>query len=127
MNYLDRNTLPRFQERLDLAASELNDMEDIYVKAINELAGRMYIISAMLPAEQRSEYAEEVSYPILDKLTEIQNKLNQIDTTLTSLQSQIDTFDNRYLDFDRRLNALDDAAARKEDLNVLLYRSGHEE
>lgn len=127
MNYLDRNTLPRFQERLDLAASELNDMEDIYVKAINELAGRMYIVSAMLPAEQRSEYAEEVSYPILDKLTEIQNKLNQIDTTLTSLQSQIDTFDNRYLDFDRRLNALDDAAARKEDLNVLLYRSGHEE
>lgn len=127
MNYLDRNTLPRFQERLDLAASELNDMEDIYVKAINELAGRMYIISAMLPAEQRSEYAEEVSYPILDKLTEIQNKLNQIDTTLASLQGQIDTFDNRYLDFDRRLNALDDAAARKEDLNVLLYRSGHEE
>jgi chromosome segregation ATPase len=127
MNYLDRNTLPRFQERLDLAASELNDMEDIYVKAINELAGRMHIVSAMLPAEQRSEYAEEVSYPILDKLTEIQNKLNQIDTTLTSLQSQIDTFDNRYLDFDRRLNALDDAAARKEDLNILLYRSGHEE
>ena len=127
MNYLDRNTLPRFQERLDLAASELNDMEDIYVKAINELAGRIYIISAMLPAEQRSEYAEEVSYPILDKLTEIQNKLNQIDTTLASLQSQIDTFDSRYLDFDRRLNALDDAAARKEDLNVLLYRSGHEE
>ena len=28
MNFLDRNTLPRFQERLDLAASELNDMED---------------------------------------------------------------------------------------------------
>ena len=58
MNYLDRNTLPRFQERLDLAASELNDMEDIFTKAINELAGRAYIIAAMIPEEDRSQYCE---------------------------------------------------------------------
>ncbi len=127
MNYLDRNILPRFQERLDLAASELNDMEDIYVKAINELAGRLYIVTAMIPEEERSAYAEEVSYPILNKITSLQNQIDSLSASINSLQEQISSFDDRYLEFDRRLNALDDAAARKEDLNVLLYRSGHEE
>ena len=58
MNFLDRNTLPRFQERLDLAASELNDMEDIYVQAINELAGRIYNIANLVSQEERSQYED---------------------------------------------------------------------
>ena len=122
MNFLDRNTLPRFQERLDLAASELNDMEDIYVQAINELAGRIYNIANLVSQEERSQYAEETNYLILDT---IQSLTNQI-ATLESRIEFLEEINTKYLDLEARLNALDDAAARKDDLNVLLWRSGRE-
>jgi hypothetical protein len=128
MNYLDRNTLPKFQERLDLAASELNDAEDILVAAINELAGRAYILSAMVPESERSQYAEESSFPLLDKIALLQTQIDSLSTTVEELRGsydeQMETFDSRLTDIEVRLNALDDAAARKEDLNVILYRTG---
>lgn len=131
MDYLNRNTLPKFQERLDLAASELNDMEDIFTKAINELAGRAYIISAMVPAEERSQYAEELSYPILDKIESLQNQIDAVNASLQEIVGRYDEqmadFESRLSDIEVRLNALDDAAARKEDLNVVLYRTGQDE
>lgn len=127
MNYLDRNILPRYQERLDLAASELNDMEDIFTKAINELAGRIYIISNMIPYEERSQYAEELVYPILDKLTSLQTQITIINNTITEIQEHLEENDNRMDDFERRLNALDDAAARKDDLNECWYRLSRRE
>lgn len=130
MNYLDRNTLPRFQERLDLAASELNDMEDIFTKAINEIAGREYVIAAMIPEEERSDYCEETVFPILDKINSLQNQINALGEKITALETKYDqaveSIESRYADFETRLNALDDAAARKEDLNVVLYRTGQE-
>lgn len=130
MNYLDRNTLPRFQERLDLAASELNDMEDIFTKAINEIAGREYVIAAMIPEEDRSQYCEETVFPILDKITSLQNQINSLSDRVTEIETRYNTaiadIESRYEDFETRLNALDDAAARKEDLNVVLYRTGQE-
>lgn len=130
MNFLDRNTLPRFQERLDLAASELNDMEDIYVQAINELAGRIYNIANLVSQEERSQYAEETNYLILDTIQSLTNKIATLESRIESLEghydSEIEEINTKYLDLEARLNALDDAAARKEDLNVLLWRSGRE-
>ena len=130
MNFLDRNTLPRFQERLDLAASELNDMEDIYVQAINELAGRIYNIANLVSQEERSQYAEETNYLILDTIQSLTNKIVTLESRIESLEghydSEIKEINTKYLDLEARLNALDDAAARKDDLNVLLWRSGRE-
>lgn len=130
MNFLDRNTLPRFQERLDLAASELNDMEDIYVQAINELAGRIYNIANLVSQEERSQYAEETNYLILDTIQSLTNKIATLESRIESLEgyydSEIEEINTKYLDLEARLNALDDAAARKDDLNVLLWRSGRE-
>ena len=130
MNFLDRNTLPRFQERLDLAASELNDMEDIYVQAINELAGRIYNIANLVSQEERSQYAEETNYLILDTIKSLTNQIATLKSRIESLEghydSEIEEINTKYLDLEARLNALDDAAARKDDLNVLLWRSGRE-
>ena len=130
MNFLDRNTLPRFQERLDLAASELNDMEDIYVQAINELAGRIYNIANLVSQEERSQYAEETNYLILDTIQSLTNQIATLESRIEFLEghydSEIEEINTKYLDLEARLNALDDAAARKEDLNVLLWRSSRE-
>ena len=130
MNFLDRNTLPRFQERLDLAASELNDMEDIYVQAINELAGRIYNIANLVSQEERSQYAEETNYLILDTIQSLTNQITTLESRIEFLEghydSEIEEINTKYLDLEARLNALDDAAARKDDLNVLLWRSGRE-
>ena len=130
MNFLDRNTLPRFQERLDLAASELNDMEDIYVQAINELAGRIYNIANLVSQEERSQYAEETNYLILDTIQSLTNQIATLKSRTEFLEghydSEIEEINTKYLDLEARLNALDDAAARKDDLNVLLWRSGRE-
>ena len=128
MDFLNRNILPRFQERLDLSASELNDMEDIYCKAINELAGRIYILTNLVPAEKRSKYSEESSFLLLDVIDTINLRLNALEDRITTLEqervSEIEEMRNSYKELEARLNALDDAAARKEDLNVVLYRTG---
>lgn len=128
MNFLDRNTLPKFQERLDLAASELNDMEDIYCKAINELAGRIYILTNMIPLEEREQYAQENNYLILDTITSIQTALSALETQVTEIENrrleEVNLLNSKYAELEARFNALDDAAARQKDLNVVLYRTG---
>ena len=130
MAYLERNTLPKFQERLDLAASELNDMEDIIVEAINELAGRVYIINNLVPAEDRAKYASEENYKIIDTITSIMERQTSLEESIAALNQEVQNFitsqDDRYAELDRRLNALDDEAARKKDLNAVLYRTGRE-
>lgn len=128
MNFLDRNTLPKFQERLDLAASELNDMEEIICKAINELAGRLYVVTNLIPLEEREQFSQETSFLLLDTIDNIQTALKQLDTRIAEIQNKNDSditdLNNKFLDLESRLNALDDAAARKADLNVVLYRTG---
>lgn len=131
MNFLDRNTLPLYQERLDLAASELNDMEEIICEAINELAGRNFIVTNMImDPEERAKYATEPNYLILDTFAALQAKMNSLledfDTLKARCDEAIEHIDSTYEDLERRLNALDDAAARKEDLNALWYRTGEE-
>lgn len=128
MNFLDRNTLPKFQERLDLAASELNDMEEIICKAINELAGRLYIITNLIPLEEREQYAQENSFLVLDTIASIQSGLSALENKVTEIENKrttdVEDLNNKFTDLEARLNALDDAAARKADLNVVLYRTG---
>lgn len=128
MNFLDRNTLPKFQERLDLAASELNDMEEIICKAINELAGRLYILTNLIPLEEREQYAQENSFLILDTIASIQGGLKNLEDKVTEIENKrttdVEDLNNKFTDLEARLNALDDAAARKADLNVVLYRTG---
>lgn len=128
MNFLDRNTLPKFQERLDLAASELNDMEEIICKSINELAGRIHILTNMIPLEERAQYAQENSFLLLDTMTSIQTALTNLENQVTEIENQrttdVEDLNTRFTDLEARLNALDDAAARKADLNVVLYRTG---
>jgi hypothetical protein len=128
MNFLDRNTLPKFQERMDLAASELNDMEEIICTAINELAGRLHIVTNLIPLEERSKYSQENSFLILDTIQNIQNALATLTQRVVDIENankqDIDNLQNQITDLEKRLNALDDAAARKADLNVVLYRTG---
>lgn len=128
MNFLDRNTLPKFQERLDLAASELNDMEDIYCKAINELAGRIYILTNLIPAEERNKYAQENNYLLLDTIAKIQTAISSLEIKVKEIEEKrdkdISELNDKYLELEKRFNALDDAAARQKDLNVVLYRTG---
>lgn len=128
MNFLDRNTLPKFQERLDLASADLNDEIEIFCKAINELAGRIYVMNNLIPAEERGQYAEEANYLFIDKMNSIDTKVSEINTSLETIKQDIQDFnskmENRYLELEERLNRLDDAAARKSDLNVVLYRTG---
>lgn len=128
MNFLDRNTLPKFQERLDLAASELNDMEEIICKAINELSGRIHILTNMIPLEEREQYAQENSFLLLDTITSIQNALTNLENKVTEIENKratdVEDLNTKFTDLEARLNALDDAAARKADLNVVLYRTG---
>ena len=119
MNFLDRNTLPKFQERLDLAASELNNMEDIFTASINELAGRIYIINNMInDPEERAKYSSEPNFLILDKITSMQSKITSLREDFTALTERYDAAieeqNTKYLELEERLNALDDAAARKE-------------
>lgn len=132
MNFLDRNTLPKFQERLDLAASELNNMEDIFTASINELAGRIYIINNMIiDPEERAKYSSEPNFLILDKITSMQSEITSLREDFTALTERYDAAieeqNTKYLELEERLNALDDAAARKEDLNAVLYRTGRNE
>lgn len=128
MNFLDRNTLPKFQERLDLAASELNDMEEIICKAVNELAGRLYIVTNLIPLEEREQYAQENSFLIIDTMKSLQDTMKALDEKVTAIQNKnnddVKKLEDKYLELERRFNALDDAAARQKDLNVVLYRTG---
>ena len=170
MEYLNRGRLPVFTPRLDLTAEDLNAQAETICAAINELAGRIQIIKNMIPEEERSQYAEELNYPILDKIEELTNSLaeawdtirenklicdqhyqdtldriaaldlalnsiisdvrtellsriNEIDRSHLSEEQRIESkFDSEYSDLERRLNALDDAAARKSDLAALIDR-----
>ena len=128
MNFLDRNTLPKFQERLDLAASELNDMEEILCKAINELAGRLYIVTNLIPLEDRDQYAQENSFLIIDTMNSLQATMKAVEDRVIEIQNKnnedIKRIEDKYLELEKRFNALDDAAARQKDLNVVLYRTG---
>lgn len=128
MEFLQRNTLPLYQERLDLAASQLNEAEDILCKAINELAGRIYIINNMIPEEERSQYATDTSSLLLSTIANMQTAITtlgeSIENIRASLEERMDTVEQGFSDLETRLNNLDDAAARKEDVNVILYRTG---
>ena len=126
MEFLDRNILPKFQERLDLASSDLNAMEDIYVEAINEIAGRFYIINNLIPKEERDKYAEEVNSLLLDTIDNINSNIDKVEENITKLFNLYEKIEKelnlKYTDLEKRLNTLDDAAARKEDLAVLYKR-----
>ena len=128
MEFLQRNTLPLYQERLDLAASQLNEMEDIITKAINELAGRVYIVNNLVPEEDRGLYATDTSSLLLSTIKNMQDKIaalqTQVNGILESVEERVSTIEHDYADLEARVNALDDAAARKEDVNVILYRTG---
>ena len=128
IEFLQRNTLPLYQERLDLAASQLNEMEDILCKAINELAGRVYIINNMIPEEERDQYATDTSSLLLSTIASMQTSITslseEISNIRTSLEERMDAVEHGFSDLETRLNNLDDAAARKEDVNVILYRTG---
>jgi len=128
IEFLQRNTLPLYQERLDLAASQLNEMEDILCKAINELAGRVYIINNMIPEEERDQYATDTSSLLLSTIASMQASITslseEISNIRTSLEERMDAVEQGFSDLETRLNNLDDAAARKEDVNVILYRTG---
>ena len=127
MRFLDRNTLPRFQERLDLSASELNDAEDILTEAINELAGRVFILANMVEESEREQYAEETNCKLLSTLDAMQNFMVTLESRVDAIESRdeerFEELENRLTSYERRLNALDDAAARKQDLAVVLWRT----
>ena len=106
MEYLSRSRLPIFTPRLDLTAEDLNAEAETICAAINELAGRLHIIKDMIPEDERIQFAEEASYPILDELNRIQQDLLDIWKTIAEdreasierdrvLQQNIDDLEDR--------------------------------
>lgn len=126
MEFLNRNKLPAFVPRLDLTAEELNQQADILVEAINELAGRIYIMKDRIKSSERSQFAEEVNYPILDEMDRLAKELvrafNEITVNHEYTKNNVATLLNKYTNLERRLNALDDRVALKTDLNALIER-----
>lgn len=126
MEFLNRNKLPAFVPRLDLTAEELNQQADVLVEAINELAGRIYIMKDRIQYDERGQYAEEKNYPILDEMDRLARELvrafNEITTNHNYAKYNINDLFNKYTNLERRLNALDDRVALKTDLNALIER-----
>lgn len=126
MKYLSRTQLPPFTERMDLTATELNQQADVLVTAINELAGRIYIIKERIKKDERGQYAEEINYPILDEMDRLAKELSrafiEIKENKNYAHEHIETLYNKFLIFERRLNALDDRVALKSELNALIER-----
>lgn len=127
MKYLDRNKLPVFQERLDLSAEDLNTSLEIICTAMNELAGRLQIIKMLEPVESRSDLAEDSYYPILTKLSDLETLITTLTTAITSInsgrESEINNLQSQITDLEVRLNTLDDVAARKDTVAVLMERT----
>lgn len=110
MEYLSRSRLPVFTPRLDLTAEDLNAQAETLCAAINELAGRLYIIKDLVPESQRAQYAEETSYPILDEIASIWEDIQRAWETIaenkeTCEEHYQDTLD-RITELDERLNEL---------------------
>lgn len=126
MEFLNRSRLPHFTPRLDLTAEELNQQADIITEAINELAGRLFIIKDMVSEENRGQYAEEPSYPILKEILNIWDDIEKAWQTLDKNKEECDnavnTLTTSFIDLEKRLNTLDDAAARKSDLADMIQR-----
>lgn len=126
MEFLNRNKLPAFVPRLDLTAEELNQQADVLVEAINELAGRIYIMKDRIKYDERGQYAEEKNYPILDEMDRLAKELvrafNEITTNNNYAIANITALQEKYRNLERRLNALDDRVALKTDLNALIER-----
>ena len=122
MEYLNRSRLPVFTPRLDLTAEDLNAEAETLCAAINELAGRLFIIKDMIPEDQRSQYAEEASYPILDEIQRIWDDIQRAWETIAQNKEECeahyqDTLD-RIQELDERLNALIQQV-KQEVLNVI--------
>ena len=126
MEFLNRNKLPAFVPRLDLTAEELNQQADVLVAAINELAGRIYIMKDRIKYDERGQYAEEKNYPILDEMDRLAKELvrafNEITTNHKYAMDNVIALTDKYKNLERRLNALDDRVALKTDLNALIER-----
>ena len=126
MEFLNRSRLPNFTPRADLTAEDLNHQADVLVAAINEIAGRVYIIKDRIAMENREQYSEELDYPILDELDRLARELtrafNDITTNRRFTEENIRRIDGMYADLEKRLNALDDRAALKKDLAALIQR-----
>lgn len=110
MQYLNRSRLPVFTPRLDLTAEDLNAQAETICAAINELAGRVHIIKDMIPLEERSQYAEELNYPILDEIQRIWDDIQRAWETIAQNKEECeahyqDTLE-KIAELDERLNNL---------------------
>lgn len=110
MEYLSRSRLPVFTPRLDLTAEDLNAEAETLCAAINELAGRLFIIKDMIPKEERSQYAEEESYPILDEIERIWEDIQRAWETIAKNKEECEAHYQetmeRITELDERLNKL---------------------
>lgn len=122
MEYLSRSRLPVFTPRLDLTAEDLNAEAETLCAAINELAGRLFIIKDMIPKEERAQYAEEESYPILDEIEriweDIQRAWETIEQNKEECEEHYEETMNRITELDERLNTLIQAV-KQELLDVI--------
>lgn len=126
MQYIAPGAIPDFVPRSDLTAEELTEMKNNLITAINELAGRIYIMKDRIPKGDRNKYSEISNFPILDEMDRLARELvkafNAIDTNHDYAKLNINMLFNKYNNLERRLNALDDRVALKTDLNALIER-----
>ena len=110
MEYLSRSRLPVFTPRLDLTAEDLNAEAETLCAAINEMAGRLFIIKDMIPEEERAQYAEEQSYPILDEIKRIWEDIQRAWDTIAKNKEECEEHYQETLqliaELDERLNNL---------------------
>ncbi len=126
MQYIAPGAIPDFVPRSDLTAEELTEMKNNLITAINELAGRIYIMKDRITKGDRNKYSEISNFPILDEMDRLARELvrafNDIDTNHTYAKSNINMLFNKCTNLERRLNSLDDRVALKTDLNALIER-----
>lgn len=122
MQYLSRSRLPVFTPRLDLTAEDLNAEAETLCAAINELAGRLFIIKDMIPKEERAQYAEEPNYPILDEIERIWEDIQRAWETITKNKEECEEHYQetmeRITELDTRINNLIQSV-RQELLNAI--------
>lgn len=124
MEFLNRNKLPNFTARLDLKNEELNDMINVFVTSINEIAGRVQIIKNTIPEEERIQFAVDKEYPILQLLDSLVLNLDSLSETVNNNQQvtsvTINNLASIFSELETRFNSLDDRAALKVDVAALM-------
>ena len=127
MELIKQKELPTFQERLDVKAEDLIQLSEVFKVSINKIYNLLYVIKNNVEEENRPDYVgEDESFVILDVIKQINSEITSLQSAIAAIDTYnantIATINASFSALETRINALDDACARKDDLAVLSAR-----